>query len=170
MIRIERTDLPAGASLHVYDDGVGYCDCYTTELDLEVSLQRFITTFYTTPLFRIERFLLGVLMKKPSNDNDVQALAAGDQDHFAAWTVEARHEDQMLLCDVSSRTRSWLHVQATVNGGARLYFGSAVLPAHTKPNGDADMGWLFRALLGFHKLYAVALLKSATKRLAGRRP
>lgn len=48
----------------------------------------------------------------------------------------------------------------------RLYFGSAVVPVLHKPSGKARMGLGFKALLGFHKLYSLALLSAASARLA----
>jgi hypothetical protein len=47
-------------------------------------------------------------------------------------------------------------------GGTRLFFGSAVVPAHP---GKAALGFTFTVLLGFHKLYSQTLLHAARKRL-----
>ena len=46
----------------------------------------------------------------------------------------------------------------------RLYFGSAVVPVANKSTGKGKMGFAFKALLGFHKLYSRALLHAACKR------
>ena len=117
-------------------------------------------------MFRIERALLSALVRRPSSDADVRALASGDRDGFAAWTVEARTADQLLLADTPGNTRSWL-MSRREPGTTVLYFGSAVVPRPSRRNGAPPrMGWLFRALLGFHALYSRALLAGAIRRLA----
>ena len=79
--------------------------------------------------------------------------------------------DQLLLCAIDGRTRSWLMVSAAdVSGRTRLYFGSAVLPKPMPVNspsatGKPSLGFVFKALLGFHKLYSRALLSAAAARL-----
>ena len=164
-MRVQAIQLPADALLQTYNNGEAYSDCYSVTLDQRVSFGEFVAAFYTTRLFKVERFLLGLFLSKPSHDADVFALANGETDTFAAWTTESRTDDQLLLCDVSSRTRSWLCIQPLEGHATRLFFGSAVVPTHVDQDGRAEMGWLFRALLGFHKLYSVALLKSAARRL-----
>ncbi len=129
-----------------------------------------MAAFYTTRLFRTERFILKWAVARPSTDDDARKLAAGSLDHFAAWRVEARAQNQLLLCDFIGRTRSWLMTEAAeTNQGAatRLYFGSAVVPAGVSAGGKARMGFPFSALLGFHKLYSRALLAAARSRLQG---
>ena len=49
----------------------------------------------------------------------------------------------------------------------RLYFGSAVVPVVHEASGQRRMGFGFRALLGFHKLYSRILLRSAVANLRG---
>ena len=84
----------------------------------------------------------------------------------AAWTVEARGTDQLLLCDFQGRTRSWLMVTPGEHGhSTRLYFGSAVVARVDRRTGRSRMGWGFHALLGFHRLYSRALLRAAQRRL-----
>jgi hypothetical protein len=73
-----------------------------------------------------------------------------------------------LLTDMTGRTRSWLMVAPTGNGdsgGTQLYFGSAVVPVADLATGARRMGFVFGALLGFHKLYSRALLWSARRKL-----
>jgi hypothetical protein len=131
-----------------------------------VSHAEFVEAFYTGGLFKVERFLLRVLISKPSTDLQARQLAAGELDEFAAWRVEARAVDQLLLRAVDGRTRSWLMVSAAdVPGHTRLYFGSAVLPMANKATGEAKFGMLFHALLRFHNWYSRALLRAAAKRL-----
>jgi hypothetical protein len=83
--------------------------------------------------------------------------------------VEDRAANQLLMCDLAGRTRSWLMVAPLQAGGAsstRLYFGSAVVPVRDMASGQPRMGLLFKALLGFHKLYSRILLQAARSRLA----
>jgi hypothetical protein len=161
--------LPPGALLARYVESGAYTDCYCTELARHVSHAEYVEAFYTSGLFRIERYLLRLFLSRPSTDAQVHELATGEADHFAAWRVEGRAPDQLLLCDLGGRTRSWLMVTSAPAGSApatRLYFGSAVVPIANSPSGQRGMGILFRSLLGFHKLYSRALLGAAGSRLA----
>lgn len=163
---IERTDLPATALLARYTSDTGaYTDCYSTTVPGVVTHERFVRAFYTGFVFRIERFLLSAFARRPSTDGDVDALASGTRDAFAAWDVEARAADQLLLRDFTGRTRSWLMVEPTWDcRGTTLYFGSAVVPK-VHANGDRSLGRRFELLLGFHKLYSRVLLRAARARV-----
>lgn len=141
----------------------GFTDGYRIDVEGEVDLGRFVAAFYTTPLFRLERFVLA-LIGKPSTDAQVMALARGEAGAFAAWTVEGRRADELLMCDFQSRTRSRFRVEPAPGEGTRLRFGSAIVPVRDA-DGRQRMGTLFRALLGFHRLYSVALLGAAARRL-----
>jgi hypothetical protein len=156
---------PASADtlLASYAASGGFTDGYRIDVEGEVDLERFVTAFYTTPLFRLERFVLS-LFGKSSTDTQVVALARGQTDAFAAWTVEGRRKDELLMCDFQNRTRSWFQVQPAPGGGTRLRFGSAIVPIRDA-DGRNRMGALFRALLGFHRLYSIALLDAAARRL-----
>lgn len=147
---VHATDLPCDAFLQRYArDPKNYTDCFVKDVSGHIKLPAFINAFYTTPLFRAERFILKYAARRPSTDADVAALAHGDTSQFAAWDVEDRAGDQLLLCDMGGHTRSWFMVAPTA-GGTRLFFGSAVVPAD---------GALMRILLPFHKIYARALLR-----------
>ena len=169
MPHIQSTPLPTHALLTKYADAGAYTDCFTTEIARTVSHAEFVEAFYTGGLFKVERFLLRVFIAKPSTDLQARQLAAGELNEFAAWRVEARAVDQLLLCAIDGRTRSWLMVSAAeVPGQTRLYFGSALLPAASsakRPSGKPGMGFVFRALLGFHIWYSRALLSAAAARL-----
>ncbi len=116
--------------------------------------------------FKVERFLLRVFISRPSTDLQARQLAAGELNEFAAWRVEARADDQLLLCAIDGRTRSWLMISAAEESGrTRLYFGSAVVPVRNASTGKSEMGFVFKALLGFHKLCSRALLSAAARRL-----
>jgi hypothetical protein len=109
--------------------------------------------------------LLARIASRPSTDQQANELAFGTRHTFAAWRVEERGADQLLMCDFSGRTRSWPMVTPLGSGGSRLYFGSAVVPI-TTAQGQATMGFRFNALLGFHQLCSSALLGAARSRLA----
>lgn len=164
---VQPCPLPANALLTTYADAGAYTDCFTTDIPRTVSHAEFVEAFYTGRLFKLERLLLRVLLSKPSTDLQARQLAAGELNEFAAWRVEARAEDQLLMCAIDGRTRSWLMVSAAeVPGGTRLYFGSAVVPSRNASTGKSEMGFVFKALLGFHKLYSRALLSAAARRLS----
>lgn len=159
--------LPDHSLLQRYRRDGGYVDCYCIDLPRAVSHQAFVSAFYTTPLFKLERALLELLLKRPSTDIEAGGLAAGQLDAFAAWTVEARVQDQLLMRDLAGRTRSWLMVAPRPDqAGSRLYFGSAVVARADRASGRPRMGAGFRALIGFHKLYSRALLAASAKALS----
>ena len=175
MTSIQPGELPSAALLRRYQHGGAYADCYFTDVAGAVSQSAFVEAFYTTPLFKVERAILKWFAARPSTDIDARRLAEAAVDSFAAWSVEGRTADQLLLADYTGRTRSWLMAAPVVGhaGGAstRLYFGSAVVPRVSARSGKRDLGFTFRALLSFHKLYSRALLSSARARvLTTRRP
>jgi hypothetical protein len=159
-------ELPEGALLMRYRDSGAYTDCYVLEVEGAVSQSDYVRAFYTSWLFKMERFILKWVVAKPSTDAGAAALALGETDAFAAWTVEGLEADQLLMCDYQKRTRSWL-MTAALDGGkrTRLYFGSAVVPPRPDGRKDRALGMAFRLLLGFHKLYAQGLLRAAVGNL-----
>lgn len=164
---IHAAALPANALTHTYRLSGAYCDCYFTDLPHTVSHAAYVAAFYTTTLFKLERWLLRVFVSRPSTDIEARELARGVRDSFAAWTVEARAPDQVLLCDFMGHTRSWLMVApAEAPDGTRLYFGSVVVPQRDAKTGDSGMPVVHKSLLGFHKLYSRMLLSAAARRLA----
>lgn len=158
--------LPPDALLARYSEAGAYADCYGVEVEGTVSLAAYVAAFYTGRLFRLERLLLRLFLSKPSTDAQARQVAAGEVAEFAAWRVEGRRADQLLMCDVAGRTRSWFMVAQPSPGRTLLYFGSAVVPKIDRASGERRMGVLFNALLGFHKLYSRALLGAAASRLA----
>jgi hypothetical protein len=130
-----------------------------------------VEAFYTSGIFRIERWLLARFGFPASRNIDARRLASGEVDAYSAWTVEARAADQLLLRDHAGRTRSWLMVETAGDdaGSTQLYFGSAVVPVLHARSGKKTMGNAFTALLGFHKLYSRVLLHAARARLARKR-
>lgn len=169
MPHIQPHPLPTQALLTKYANSGAYTDCFATDIARTASHAEFVEAFYTGGLFKVERLLLRVFISRPSTDLQARQLAAGELNEFAAWRVEARAVDQLLLCAIDGRTRSWLMVSAAeVPGRTRLYFGSAVVPVVNPSTGKSSMGFVFKALLGFHKLYSRALLSAAAARLERR--
>ena len=159
---ISRSELPREALLRKYIAEGAYTDCYTTEITTGASFAAYVEAFYTTAAFKVERVALWFI-GKPSSDGDARRLARGDADSFAAWSVEARAPEQLLLCDFLRRSRSWLMI-APIEGGARLYFGTGILPVGIG-SGDGRLGFPFNALIGFHRLYSRILLGAARSRV-----
>jgi hypothetical protein len=152
--------LPDASLLRACTAAGSYADCYATEVPRAVTHAQYVEAFYTTWLFKLERWILKWAIARPSTDAQARELAAGTLAAFAAWDVEQRAPDQLLLRDLFGRTRSWLMVEPLPDGGTRLYFGSGV---GSRPNGKLGGG--FSLLLGFHKLYSRLLLGAAARRL-----
>lgn len=157
------SELPTSALLRNYAHGGGYTDCYFIEVRRSISLAGYVEAFYTTWVFKLERWILTHAVNKPSSDRDARRVARAEINFFAAWTVEGRAPDQLLMCDYLRRTRSWFMV-VPIDAGTRLYFGSAVVPVRRK-SGELTLGSTYSALMGFHKLYSRILLRSARSRL-----
>ena len=163
---VQACALPSQALLMGYAGGGGYADCFVIETAARISLARYVEAFYTSWLFRLERLVL-TLASRPSSDLQAVELAAGRGCAFAAWNVESRAVDQLLMRDVTGRTRSWFMVAPSA-GGTRLYFGSAITTQRQGTSGPATVGPVFRALVGLHKIYSRALLAAARARLLRR--
>ena len=169
MPAINPCEVPLNSLLRRYGGGGGFADCYVAEVAGDVSQQAFIAAFYTSPLFKVERALLKFLAARPASDADADRLSRGQAGGFSAWRVEGQSSSELLLADMTGRTRSWLMAAPVVSPAraprTRLYFGSAVVPRAGADVAMRGMGWLFHALLGFHRLYSRALLLAASKRL-----
>lgn len=164
---IRASHVPPDSLLSPYVASGAYADCYVAELPSNITHVRFVEAFYTTALFKLERLLLGLFLSRPSTDAQARQLAEGHLSSFAAWSVESRAENQIILA--AGRTRSWLMVTASPDThptGTRLFFGSAIVPSRQSAGARGSMGLVFKVLLGFHKLYSQALLWSARARLA----
>ena len=165
MPAVRHCPLPADALLNRYVGAGAYVDCFVAEVARTVSCAEYVECFYTTAVFKLERAILRLFLSRPSTDAEARQLARGERATFAAWTVEARSPDQLLMADVGGRTRSWLMVAPSGAGGTLLYFGSAVIPVRDRTTGRASLGPVFSALLGFHKQYSRVLLYSARSSL-----
>lgn len=164
MLSIQKCPIPANTMLEKYSINGAYTDCYSTQISGQVSFSEFILAFYTTPLFRLERLILKLAVSKPSTDLEARQVADGASEYFAAWQVEDRNKNEILMCDFRGRTRSWLMTipVSTVNGfRTQLYFGSAVVPKRNSKMGQSSLEFGFQALLGFHQIYSILLLYSA---------
>lgn len=170
-MKIETCSLPDDALLQRYRDMAGaYADCFTASVGRVVSSAQYFEAFYTTWLFKCERFVL-FLIGRGCTDEDARRLARGEADTFAAWTVEGRAQDQLLVCDFAKLTRSWLMVGPRRDGkaGTQLYFGSAVVPGEKDKAGNPRPTVAFRLLQPVHAFYARALLRAAAGALVRRR-
>ena len=162
---VREVELPGNSLLRRHAGDGGFTDAYSADMSRRVAFDDFVVAFYSTRLFALERFVL-MLFGRTSSTSQLRGLARGERDRFAAWTVEARGEAQLLLADDTGRTRSWLMCEPLGDGGTRLYFGSAVVPRIHARDGERRMDFGFRLLLGFHRRYSRALLRAATRALA----
>ncbi len=164
MTRIATCELPDNGLTKTYLAKGAHTDCYYIDIAAKVTLAQYLQAFYNTPVFSVEKTLLTTFAKKHIRNNDINVLADGNCDSFSIWTVEQRTDNQILLCEFTQSTRSWLMVDYLGTAEqpiTRLYFGSVVVPKIVSPSGKSTFGILFYAFAGFHKLYSRALLKSA---------
>ena len=161
--------LPDHSLLKRYQSIGAYTDCFSCSVPFRCTLEHYVRAFYTTGLFKLERWVLARFLRKPSTDEQAAQLATRQLDHFAAWAVEARSENQLLLGDYRAQTRSWLMVVQTDDmdeAMTRLYFGSAVTPGTNAHSQEESAGLPGRLLTGLHRQYSRALLSAAARRLA----
>jgi hypothetical protein len=159
--------LPPLSLLNAYA-AKGYADCFVADIEGIVSQAQFVEAFYTSWLFKLERFILRWAVARPSTDSEARELALGQREKFAAWSVEARAPEQLLVRDYQGKTCSWLMVEAGIEDGTgitSLYFGTGIVPQVDRRTGERRMSAGFRALLPFHKFYARALLAAARSHL-----
>ncbi|HUP93042.1 MAG TPA: hypothetical protein VM074_12420 [Solimonas sp.] len=165
MFSIDSCCLPDGALLAAYRRQGDYTDCFATGIARAVTHGEYVAAFYTTTVFKLERLILNWAVARPSTDNQAQLLGAGAVDRFAAWHVEERSDNQLLMCDFMGRTRSWLMIEPLGNAETRLYFGSAVVAKGPPRSGKPALGAGFSATLGLHRFYSQVLLRAAKARL-----
>jgi hypothetical protein len=166
MFAVRRIALPPDALLQSRRAAGAFTDCYVLRIDRGVTLGDCIAAFFTTPVFRLERWIIARVLGKGSTDAEARALGDGRSDRFLVWVTEARRDDQILLG--VGRTATWLMVEletaaTPASAATLLYLGSAI---ERRP---ADRGgWKHRALLRFHDLYSRVLLQATARRLARR--
>lgn len=153
--------VPSNSYLGTYQSNGAFTDCYTVTVPETVSLPELVEAFYTTRLFKVERWLLAKALGAPSTDSQARQMALSESNRFSAWDVEQRSGTEILLR--FGQTRSWLSVEAAPEAPSStvLYFGSAVLPK----SADGKFGVAFHALGGFHRLYSKLLLAAATRQI-----
>jgi hypothetical protein len=171
LFSVLREAVPADALLKTYRGGLsperwgGSGDCFSVTAGRTVDLAEFVFAFYTSRVFRIERWLLRAFIGARSSDQDAQGLADGSKASFAAWYVGDRTATQLLMCDRYERTRSWFRVVPMSGGTTVLQFGSAVAAAHGGAAQAQRRGRGWRLMLRFHVLYSQVLLHAAKTRL-----
>ena len=145
--RVRECDLPENALIQRHRASGDYTDCFCTRIARAVSHTEFVA--------------------RPSTDGEAQAMALGRRDGFAAWTVEERAPDQVLLRDFTGRTCSWLMTKAGAGPESTLlYFGSVVTSVRDASTGRPTLGPVHGRLIGFHRLYSRMLLGAAARKLA----
>lgn len=165
---IRECHLPPDALLRRYDQDNGHVDCFQVDVPGRIGLGHYVQAFYTTWLFKVERTILS-LAGHPSTDAEAAVLAGGQGTHFAAWTVEERADDQLLMRDITGRTRSWFKVARIAAEDSKrttLYFGSGVTAVASGNSGRKSLGPGFRALMPVHVIYSRALLAATLRKIA----
>lgn len=171
MMSVETGPIPENGLLNAYARQPGcYTDCFYVDVPGTVKFSDYVHAFFNTPVFRLERKILGLFASSPSVDKDVADLASGAGDTLAMWKVEARDATQVIMAVGKSPIKTWLmsHESSASSGATRLYFGSAVQPLEHSPSGAPRIGRMFHIFLGFHKLYSRILLWSAKRNLRER--
>lgn len=145
-----------------------FADCFAIEMNMDVSFSDYITAFYSTRIFKVERLILRIAVSAQSTDQEARQLGLGETNQFAIWRVAKRAENQLLM-ETKGRTKSWFMIEDLGHKGTpktRLLFGSIVTPLNNAGSGKPKMGGLFSALTGVHTLYSKALLKATCSRLS----
>jgi len=149
MSKISAIPVPPGSLLAGFGGERDYRDCFVREVPGAVPLSDLIERFYCSAMFRPERIILGLIGKGATNE-DARALAHGEADGIALWTVVERRENEILLTAGITNTASWLAVEQG-EGTTRLMFGSWVRELD-------QSGWRF--MRAAHDLYSRALLSA----------
>ena len=161
---IDRAQLPINCLLTTQGMPHDYRDCFAVDLPMAIQLEAYIAAFYTTWLFKLERIFLG-LAGHPSTDQQAIDLAQGQLQAYAAWTLDARQPDQILMRDITGVTCLWLMAVSSASG-TRLYLGSGVKAMQCRADGSMALPFGYRALMGLHVLYSKALLATTASKLA----
>jgi len=164
-IKVSQPELPSDSLLIRYRESKDFTDCYQISINQKINLHEYVNAFYTSWLFKLERFIIKWLVNKPSTDQDVELLARSETSEFSAWSVEERTENQLLLCDYQGQTRSWLSVVNQDNESSQIYFGTAVVYRKDKKGRTIEFNQVFKFISLFHHFYAKALIRCAAKKL-----
>jgi len=141
-------------------------DCFASDAPCTVTLPHFVEAFLTSRMFRPERFLLAVLLGKPSRDRQAMAFINGDVDRFAAWTADTDLPDLFIMRDFMGLTRAWFMCAPQDNGATLLYWGTISVSSEANQRRHRIWPRLFGVIMPFHRLYSRMLLSSAAKQLA----
>ncbi len=164
MFSVKSCPIPDNVYLARYQEqSRSYTDCFSVDISRRVSLSEFISVFFNTFLFRMERRVLSVFSS--STHQDVVDLATGSSDSLALWSVEARDDDQLLLSFGKGDVHTWLMVLPGVDGadssrlyfGTGLHFGSTIIPEYKAGEG-ARLSTVYYPFIGCHRIYARLLL------------
>lgn len=82
--------LPGHALLGVYTRDGGYTDCFMTEIPRAVTHAQYVVAFYTTWVFKLERWILKWAVARPSTDEDARRLGGGTRLYFGSAVVPVR--------------------------------------------------------------------------------
>ena len=82
MTLIKPCQLPDDALLSAYIPKGAYTDCYKTEISKPVTHAQYVSAFYTTFVFKLERLILKWALSKPSSDAQAIQLA----DLLSIWS------------------------------------------------------------------------------------
>jgi hypothetical protein len=102
MFSIEKCTVIPNSLLASYAEN-GYADSYYTELPGHISMEDYVFSFYTTTLFKLERFILTWTVLKPSNDlqakelMDGKTLPQGTQTQATGGTKVSRRTQERIL-------------------------------------------------------------------------
>ncbi|NNE86854.1 MAG: hypothetical protein HKN27_02160 [Silicimonas sp.] len=154
-------DLPSDALLLKYR-AQNYTDCFAVQVAGDHDLAAFVAAFYSTWLFKAERFVLAHIAKAPATDAQAVALGRAESDQFSVWRTETRSQAQLLMCPRDETTRSWFMVDAKDRASTTLYFGSALI-MRNRPR-DAEKLTL-KIVIALHRFYSRALLACAAAKL-----
>ena len=168
-LRALRRPRPHGALVERYASRGDYVDCFAVDVSGAVSISELVDAFFGSRAFEPERRILRALGR--SSPIDSTGLTTGTQERPAAWTVEARSANQVLLCDFLSFTRCWLMVEVSPDDAARsrLYFGTAFARTRNPSAANFALRLVFSVLRPLHSAYAKILLNGAAARLRSRR-
>ncbi|QZD91391.1 hypothetical protein K3162_07340 [Qipengyuania xiapuensis] len=168
MIQVTAPQLPPESLLARRRGPECYRDAFRASVTGEVSLGELITAFFSSRTFLTERMALH-LIGRGAGHAEIAALAAGRTQRFAAWEVEAREEEELLMHDFLDKTCCWLAVSSRGEDGALdgplpvpetgrtyIWFGTAVREFE---------GPIVSRLRGAHRWYARHLLEAAARRL-----
>ena len=125
----------------------------------DVSLESFVTSFFTSPAFAPERTILRIAGKGDGTNPD-RLVHAADGETFLLWTKLASTDSELLLTTnpnegASDADETVIHTYFQVDGD-RVRFGSSIAP---------DRGAV-KSTRPLHEFYSKLLLFYATEGLA----